>query len=388
MGEFEITYTFGYFPLQQYLVPFPGGRKQCLPIAWDVKAKNGTTYTRMRPSIPATGFIGPIRARTGTACAPNATRPIFAKTTTWRPTATRPSGRRSMSAAKPATGRSSHVKWAEMPEMGRPDVENYDLVVKTAEMTPREQIELCAPCHSRRMSLGDNTHEIHAFMDYGVPQLLNPGMYFADGQILEEVYVYGSFMQSKMYAREVRCSDCHDVHSTKRIREGNDLCLQCHRAEIYDTPQHHFHKKKGETGEPIRSASGGHSFCRGHRGRVRAMPHARPHLHGGRLPAGSQLPDAPARPESEDRHPQRLCPLPHGQAGPWSVEHMGKWYGKRYRPHYGAILDTGRKGRAGGQRKPDQAGRRPFISGHRAGHGVVSVKTLRGPDVAKHSFVR
>ena len=39
MGDFEITHTFGWFPLQQYLVPFPGGRMQCLPIAWDDKKK-------------------------------------------------------------------------------------------------------------------------------------------------------------------------------------------------------------------------------------------------------------------------------------------------------------------------------------------------------------
>ncbi len=38
-NEFEITHTFGWYPLQQYLVPFPGGRLQCLSIAWDVKAK-------------------------------------------------------------------------------------------------------------------------------------------------------------------------------------------------------------------------------------------------------------------------------------------------------------------------------------------------------------
>jgi hypothetical protein len=72
----------------------------------------------------------------------------------------------------------------------------------------------------------------------------------SDGQILDEVYVYGSFMQSKMFARGVRCSDCHDVHSIRRIKDGNDLCLQCHRAAIYDTRDHHFHKKKGGTRRP------------------------------------------------------------------------------------------------------------------------------------------
>ena len=112
--------------------------------------------------------------------------------------------------------------------MDRPVIENDALTVRTSVLTSQQQIELCAPCHSRRMSLDDNIHRHADFLDYGIPQLLSPGMYFADGQIQEEVYVYGSFIQSKIYARDIRCSGCHDVHSGFRIREGNDLCLQCH----------------------------------------------------------------------------------------------------------------------------------------------------------------
>ena len=108
---------------------------------------------------------------------------------------------------------SDHVAWAQLPEMGRPDVANTALAVKTSELTSARQVQLCAPCHARRMSLDDNIHAHADFLDYGIPQLLNEGMYFPDGQILDEVYVYGSFIQSKMHAREVRCSDCHDVHS-------------------------------------------------------------------------------------------------------------------------------------------------------------------------------
>ena len=93
--------------------------------------------------------------------------------------------------------------------------------------------------------MDDNIHRHADFLDYGLPQLLTEGLYYPDGQILDEVYVYGSFMQSKMYARDVRCSDCHDVHSIRRIKDGNDLCLQCHRAAIYDQKGHHFHKTNG-----------------------------------------------------------------------------------------------------------------------------------------------
>ena len=39
METFAIKYTFGYRPLQQYLVEFPDGRVQCLPLAWDTQGK-------------------------------------------------------------------------------------------------------------------------------------------------------------------------------------------------------------------------------------------------------------------------------------------------------------------------------------------------------------
>src|SRR3990172_1792291 len=38
--DFEIAYAFGWFPLQQYLVLFPGGRLQCLSVAWDIEKKH------------------------------------------------------------------------------------------------------------------------------------------------------------------------------------------------------------------------------------------------------------------------------------------------------------------------------------------------------------
>ena len=49
MAEFQITHTFGWYPLQQYLVPFPGGRLQCLPIAWDVRGKK---WYHLYPDTP------------------------------------------------------------------------------------------------------------------------------------------------------------------------------------------------------------------------------------------------------------------------------------------------------------------------------------------------
>ena len=57
---------------------------------------------------------------------------------------------------------------------------------------------------------------------------LSQGLYQPDGQMLDEVYNYGSFKQSKMYAAGVTCSDCHDPHSAKLKLAGDKVCLQCH----------------------------------------------------------------------------------------------------------------------------------------------------------------
>jgi tetratricopeptide (TPR) repeat protein len=231
MGEFEITHTFGWFPLQQYLIPFPGGRLQCLPIAWDSREKRWYHLYPDRPWLPTTGSTGPTTARTGTPCAPNATPRTCARTMT-RKTDTYQTAWSEISVGCEACHGpgSDHVAWAQLPEMGGRTWPIRPCSVRTSGLTSAQQVQLCAPCHARRMSLDDNIHAHADFLDYGIPQLLSEGMYFPDGQILDEVYVYGSFIQSKMHARDVRCSDCHDVHSIKRIKDGNDLCLQCHRA--------------------------------------------------------------------------------------------------------------------------------------------------------------
>ena len=67
-------------------------------------------------------------------------------------------------------------------------------------------------------------------------------LYHADGQIDGEVYEYGSFLQSRMHAAGVTCSNCHDPHNAKLRAEGNALCAQCHLPEKFDVVQHHHHQ--------------------------------------------------------------------------------------------------------------------------------------------------
>jgi tetratricopeptide (TPR) repeat protein len=344
-GEFEITHTFGWYPLQQYLVPFPGGRLQCLPITWDVRQKR---WYHLYPDAPidpkdwlywtnaGQNWNGMCAECHSTNLKKNYDIQNDSYQTTWSEI--------DVSCEACHGPGSRHVEWAELPDMARPQTANYELVVKTKEMDSREQVELCAPCHSRRAILGDYTHAEPNLLDSLLPSLLTPELYFADGQILEEVYVYGSFTQSKMYRRNVRCSDCHDVHSIKKVKEGNALCLQCHRAGIYDTKAHHFHKSKGDKGEPIKSADGKILFDVGTGAEcVQCHMPERPYMvidyradHSFRLP----------RPDlSIKLGTPNACNRCHiDKTNQWSNEYITKWYGPGRRAHYGTIIAEGRKG--------------------------------------------
>jgi Tfp pilus assembly protein PilF len=344
MGDFEVSYTFGWFPLQQYLVPFPGGRFQCLPIAWDVREKKWYHLYPNEPMDPKDWLYWTNAAQNWNGmCAEchstNLKKYYDTKTdsykTTWSDIDV---------GCEACHGPGSrHVQWAEMPDMARPKVENFDLVVKISSIGSRKLVELCAPCHSRRASLGDYTHAEADLLDSMLPSLLTQELYFPDGQILDEVYVYGSFTQSKMYHRDVRCSNCHDVHGLKVIKEGNALCLQCHRGDEYDSKEHHFHKKKGEKGDPIKSTDGKVLFEVG-TGAECVQCHMPGRTYMGihyRLDHSLRIP----RPDLSIKiGTPNACNRCHvDKNSQWSVDAITKWYGPGRRPHYGTVIDAGRK---------------------------------------------
>jgi tetratricopeptide (TPR) repeat protein len=344
IGEFEIKNTFGVDPLQQYLVPFPGGRLQCLPMAWDVNKKK---WYHLYPDAPidpkdwlywtnaGQNWNGMCAECHSTNLKKNYDIKADSYQTTWSEI--------DVSCEACHGPGSRHVEWAELPDMARPQTENYELVVRTAGINSRDQVELCAPCHSRRAALGDYTHAEPDLLDSLLPSLLTEELYFADGQILEEVYVYASFTQSKMYRRNVRCSDCHDVHSTKRVKEGNELCLQCHRASVYDTKAHHFHKKKGEKGEPIKSTDGKILFDVGTGAECIQchMPGRDYMVIDNRADHSLRIP----RPDMSIKlGTPNACNHCHvDKTNQWSDEETTKWYGPGRRAHYGSIIYAGRK---------------------------------------------
>jgi cytochrome c553 len=84
---------------------------------------------------------------------------------------------------------------------------------------PAQQVDSCGRCHARRGTLGTYTLR-PPLSDTHRLSLLGEPLYHHDGQILDEVYVYGSFVQSRMYAAGVVCSNCHEPHSNAAARPG------------------------------------------------------------------------------------------------------------------------------------------------------------------------
>src|SRR6185436_62106 len=106
------------------------------------------------------------------------------------------------------------------------------------------EVEMCARCHSRRSQLTDEYQVGRPLADTHRPTLLEEDLYFPDGQIREEVYEYGSFLQSRMYANGVTCSDCHEPHKPEVSASPDTVCQRCHQPEKFAVPAHHHHKNE------------------------------------------------------------------------------------------------------------------------------------------------
>ncbi|MBU0961595.1 MAG: tetratricopeptide repeat protein [Proteobacteria bacterium] len=345
MAEFEITHTFGWYPLQQYLIPFPGGRLQCLPIAWDAVKKK---WFHLYPDLdldPAEWIYWTNQGQNWNSMCADCHSTELQKS--YKPdTDTYETKWAEISVGCEACHGpgSKHLAWAELPEMARP-ADNDALLVQTSAINNQQQVDLCAPCHSRRSMLGDYAHLPQDLLDTEMPRLLEEGLYHADGQILDEVYVYGSFLQAKMYANDVRCSDCHNVHTIKLHQEGNALCLQCHQASLYDTKDHHFHKNEGMEGEPVRTVEGEVLFAVGTGAQCIQC-----HMPGRIYMGNDYRPDHSIRIPRPDLSIElgtpNACNRCHGdKTNEWSAEYTRKWYGSKKKYHYGSPFSAARAGK-------------------------------------------
>jgi predicted CXXCH cytochrome family protein len=269
LGDFEVRYTFGVEPLQQYLIEFPDGRLQALSIAWDTRPKErgGQRWFHLYPNERITSgdelhWTRPSQ-NWNMMCAD-------CHSTAVRKNYDAAANRFHTQSSEISVGceachgpGSQHVAWANAPDKSRSRGDStlgllarlterrgvtWSVNVSTGNATrstPRStehEIQSCAQCHSRRGQIADGYESGKPFLDYYRPALLTSPLYHADGQQRDEVYTWGSFVQSRMYARGVTCSDCHNPHTGKLRASGNAVCATCHSPAKYDVVEHYRHQ--------------------------------------------------------------------------------------------------------------------------------------------------
>ena len=258
LTEYEITHAFGTEPLQQYLAEFPDGRFQVLTTAWDSRPadEGGQRWFHLYPD-DAVDHEDPLHW-TGDFYNWNSTCAECHSTNlrkNYHPEEDRFETTFSSidvdceSCHGPG---SRHVQAPEEVPMGLAAAtgqwqfpEGAVIAQRVPPLADRTELETCAQCHSRRSQFSDEFQPGDPLLDGFQPSLLDEGLYHADGQIQDEVYVYGSFLQSPMHAAGVTCSDCHEPHSARLRVQGDALCAQCHQASAYLGPQHHHHPGDG-----------------------------------------------------------------------------------------------------------------------------------------------
>ncbi len=340
LHDYPVAYTFGVAPLQQYLVAFPRGRYQALTVAWDSRPADagGQRWFHLYPGgrIPSdsplhwTGLEHNWNGRCAVCHSTNLRKNYdpesdgFAtewseinvaceachgpgsRHVTWARTGADPADDENAGLTVHLDPRDS-ARWPIDPDTGNP-----------ARVPPREGstgIEACAACHSRRAEIWSPAAPGDPFLDAYLPSLLRSDLYHADGQILDEVYVYGSFLQSRMHDAGVGCGDCHDPHSLQLRAPGNGVCLQCHLAQKYDAAGHHHHEPKSAGAECVACHMPAKTYMVVDPRRDHSLRIPRPDL-------------------SVEFGTPNACNGCHDtQDAKWALEHVQRWHGRKPKGH-------------------------------------------------------
>jgi predicted CXXCH cytochrome family protein len=265
-ADFEIEYAFGLYPLQQYLVELPAGRLQAFGLAWDARptAQGGQRWfdlypdRKLSPGDPLhwTGVDQNWNFQCAWCHTTNLKKNYDAASngfsTRWSELGVGCEACHGPASAHVAWARSSDAQRAATPDKGLTRgfderrgaswrMNDRGQASRSAPLKTQKEILVCAGCHARRAQFSDNPAAVASFYDAFHPSLLETPFYHADGQQRDEVFEFGSFLQSKMHSAGVTCSDCHDPHSGKLRAAGDEVCAQCHSPERFAKPEHHHH---------------------------------------------------------------------------------------------------------------------------------------------------
>lgn len=316
--KYEVAYTFGWHPLQQYLLKTENGKFQTLRASWDTEqnkwfhqydgeivephdwlswSKGGQNWNTMCSSCHSTHVKKNYDSH----------KDVF--NTTYK---------------------EINVACESCHGPGRDHLvalenNSKDPYKNLKELTAEEKTNNCGTCHARRTMLLDNGDPHANFLDAYFPQTLNASFYEADGQIKEEDFVYGSFLSSKMHRNHVTCTNCHNPHTNKLKAEGNALCLQCHESN-YTQASHTHHSENSQGNQCINCHMDGKMY----------MGNDYRRDHSFRIPRPDQ---------SVHYGTSNACNSCHkDKDGKWAATHVTNWFGATRTYHFSEDLIPGSKG--------------------------------------------
>ncbi|MFN5648979.1 MAG: tetratricopeptide repeat protein [Sphingobacteriales bacterium] len=325
--DYEVLYTFGHKPLQQYLVAFPGGRMQVPRVSWDVnKEKWFHQYAGQkinhRDWLHWTGGGQNWNTMCASCHSTNLEKNYFAEAdsfhTTWSAI--------NVSCESCHGPASKHVEF--MAEEYKPGMKPLQTFLYKIDSPHTAQVDACAPCHARKADISADLFKPGALMDYHIPEIPTTEFFHADGQVNEEDYIYTSFQQSKMFHRGVKCTNCHDPHSGKTLGVASQTCMQCHEKK-YDSFEHHKHDEKNAQVAKQLSCINCHMPSKYYMGNDLR------HDHSFRVP----------RPDLTVQYgtPNACNSCHNNKTAQWASDAVNKWYGTERKYHFADDLIAGSK---------------------------------------------
>lgn len=320
--EYTIGYTFGIHPLQQYLVDFENGKKQVLRVTWDAVDKKWYHQYAGNKMDPHDWLHWTESSQNwNTMCAEchstNLKKNYNHQDDSFKTTYSSIN----VSCESCHGPAEKHIFWANN-SADKITIANAYILKGNLQF---DQLNMCATCHSRRTKLTENYVPGEYFDDQYLLQVLDTVNYHGDGQIKNEVYVYGSFVQSKMFHNDVKCTDCHNPHTLKLKKQGNNLCMQCHEPR-YNEPSHHFHALGAESSQCVSCHMTGETYM--------GIDFRRDHSF--RVP----------RPDQSVVYgtPNACIGCHMDKSDAWAAKQVEEWYGNQRGEHFsdGLLLSTKR----------------------------------------------
>lgn len=376
LADFEIKYVFGVTPLQQYMVEFDRpadlpkneiARLQVLRVSWDTLQKKWfhldppDVKEKLAPTdmLHWTQFAQCWNHMCADCHSTNLQKNFDVANNQYHTTFSEID----VSCEACHGPGSLHVQLANSKSPFWDRKRGYALA-QLKVTSNRPQVEMCASCHSRRRGVQPNYNAGCGYYDYFANELLHQNIYHADGQILDEVYEYGSFIQSKMYHKGIKCTDCHNPHTAQLKYDGNKLCTSCHQhpQAKYDTTAHHHHQEGSKGASCVECHMPHTTYMQVDPRRDHSLRIPRPDLSvqlgTGNACTGCHLKDAPGAKTAIVRsdlqsYADWLRVAGRGDAAvkaelkrvdEWSDKHVDDWYGKQRKkePHFAEALQAAR----------------------------------------------